>query len=171
LLVKKRPRVIPDPVLRQCSSSPVLVLSMLTLPPDTTPLSWGWSVPLSIRTELSSTYISYLLCHTCYRSSSSSFSRTDSRTVGVQLSFFSSDQRSAHTACTVVQSRTTAPFFCNTVPSLGSCDTSIYKFHHQLFARCFYIYYTHLLLVSALYPGHLQGVTSSVDVYGICGSL
>jgi len=76
-----------------------------------------------------------------------------------------------HKTCTVVQSRTTAPCFCNTVPSSGSSDTSIHKFYHQLFAQCFYIYYMQLLLVSALYPRHLQGVTSSVDVYSVYGSL
>jgi len=53
----------------------------------------------------------------------------------------------------------------------GVVDTSIHKFHHQLFPQCFHVYYTQLLLVSALNPGHLQGVTSSVDVYSVYGSL
>jgi hypothetical protein len=45
------------------------------------------------------------------------------------------------------------------------------NFTTNYFHSAFYIYYTQLLLVSALYPGHLQGVTSSVDVYSVYGSL
>jgi len=37
-------------------------------------------------------------------------------------------------------------------------------FHHQLVSRCFYIYYIQFVHVSALYRGHIQGVTSLVDV-------
>jgi len=40
-----------------------------------------------------------------------------------------------------------------------------YRCHDQLVAQRFYIYYTQLLHVSAIYPGHLQGVKSSVDVF------
>jgi hypothetical protein len=35
----------------------------------------------------------------------------------------------------------------------------------------FYIYYTKLLHVSAIYPGHLQGGTSLVDLYNMYGNL
>jgi len=35
----------------------------------------------------------------------------------------------------------------------------------KLAAQRFFIYYTQLLHVSAIYPGHLQGAKSSVDVY------
>jgi len=40
-----------------------------------------------------------------------------------------------------------------------------YRCHHQLVAQPFWIYYTQLVHVSAIYPGHLQGVKSLVDVY------
>jgi len=33
----------------------------------------------------------------------------------------------------------------------------------------FYIYYTKLIYVSAIYPDHFQGVTSLVDVYSVYG--
>jgi len=36
-------------------------------------------------------------------------------------------------------------------------ETVKYKFHYQLVAQCYYIYYTQTLHVSAIY-GHLQGV-------------
>ena len=39
----------------------------------------------------------------------------------------------------------------------------------QTSCTIFYIYYTKLLHVSAIYPGHFQGVTSLVDVYSVYG--
>lgn len=42
--------------------------------------------------------------------------------------------------------------------------THIHKFYHPLGAQHFYIYNTQRLQVSATYPGHLQGVTSLLDL-------
>jgi len=39
------------------------------------------------------------------------------------------------------------------------CYSHIHKFHQQRVARYCYIYYTQVLHVSAIYPGHLQGDT------------
>jgi hypothetical protein len=57
---------------------------------------------------------------------------------------------------------------------LSGTDTTIknigthkHKFHHPLVAQHFYIYNTQRLHVSAIYPGHLQGVTSLLDLYSL----
>jgi len=44
------------------------------------------------------------------------------------------------------------------------------NFTTNLFALYFYTYYSHILHVSAVYPGHLQGVTGLVDVYSVNGN-
>jgi hypothetical protein len=47
-----------------------------------------------------------------------------------------------------------------------SCDSlNIHRFHHQLVDVC--IYYTQVIQILAICPGHLQGVTSLVDMYSI----
>jgi hypothetical protein len=50
-------------------------------------------------------------------------------------------------------------------------QSNTHKFHYQLIAQYFYIYYTNLLHVSAIYFGHLQGAMSLIDVYSIYGNL
>ena len=47
-------------------------------------------------------------------------------------------------------------------------SSNIYQFHYQPVARCFHIYYTQLLHVLAIYPGHLLGVTSFGDDHMRC---
>jgi hypothetical protein len=46
-----------------------------------------------------------------------------------------------------------------------------HNFHYQHVSPRFYIYYTELLHVSAIYRGYLQAVTSMVDVYSVFGNL
>lgn len=43
----------------------------------------------------------------------------------------------------------------------------MHKLHYQLRAQYFYIYYTQLLHVLGIYPGHCQRVTSLVDMYSL----
>jgi len=50
-------------------------------------------------------------------------------------------------------------------------QSNTHKFHYQLVAQCFYIYYTNLLHVLATYSGHLQGAMSLTDVYTVYGNL
>jgi hypothetical protein len=45
-----------------------------------------------------------------------------------------------------------------------------HNFHYQLLAECFYICYTKLLKISAIYPGHLQGAASLFGVYSLYGN-
>ena len=45
------------------------------------------------------------------------------------------------------------------------------QFHPQLTVQYFCTHYTQLLHVSAIYPGHLQGVTSLVEVCSVYGKL
>jgi len=45
------------------------------------------------------------------------------------------------------------------------------SFHQQLVAQSYYTYDTKLLHVSAICPGHIQGVTLLVDVYSIHSNL
>jgi len=49
--------------------------------------------------------------------------------------------------------------------------TYAHTFDYKLVARRFYVYYTQLLHVSTLYPGHLHGVTSLVVVCSLYGKL
>jgi hypothetical protein len=51
------------------------------------------------------------------------------------------------------------------------CNSLIYIDLPPTSCTVFHIYYTKLLHVSAIYPGHLQGATSLPDVYGIYGNL
>jgi hypothetical protein len=50
-------------------------------------------------------------------------------------------------------------------------QSNTHKFHYKLDVQYFSTYYVKLLHVSAIYPGHLQGVTCLVDVYSIYGNL
>jgi hypothetical protein len=42
-------------------------------------------------------------------------------------------------------------------------QSDIHKFHYQLLAQSFYIYYIKHVHVSVIYPGHLQGAASLID--------
>jgi len=46
-----------------------------------------------------------------------------------------------------------------------------HHFYQQLVAQSFFTYDTKFLHVSAICPGHIQGVTLLVDVYSIHGNL
>jgi len=48
-----------------------------------------------------------------------------------------------------------------TIKNIG---THIHKFHHPLVVHHFHMYNTQRLHVSAIYPGHLQEVTSLLDL-------